>query len=164
MNKVMFVKEIKKSCGSCTACCSGLLYGEAHGHHFFKGRPCFFLTEKGCGIYEDRPEQPCVSYKCSYLSEAFFPEWMRPDLCGVLATNRVHKYIVDIPAKDDQPATQQEKFVPYMHLVEHKTALSGKTLMWFVTRYMEGAIPNLLIDIEGGQHRLGSAEFLAARL
>ena len=151
-SKVMFVKDLKKSCGACTACCSGALRGEAHGHHFYKGRPCFFLTEKGCGIYENRPESPCVTYKCGYLAEPFFPEWMRPDLSGALATPRVHEYVED----------NETKHIPYMYVMEYGRPLSGKALMWFVEKYFAGDIPNLLIDIEGGVHKIGRPDFLRA--
>lgn len=155
---VVVVGDLKKSCGDCTACCSGALSGEAHGHYFFKGRPCFFLTGKGCSIYENRPENPCVSFKCGYLSEAFFPEWMRPDQCGILATLRVMNTKVTVDREGQQ--VEEERQIPYMFLVEYKPPMSAKNLWWFIQKHLEGAIPNLLIDIEGSHHRMGSLEFL----
>jgi hypothetical protein len=159
---VVVIKDLKKECGSCTACCSGALSGQAHGHHFFKGRPCFFLKEKGCSIYEDRPDNPCVGYRCGYLVEPFFPEWMRPDKCGFIATPRVHKYVEKV--KDGDAERDEERFIPYMQLVEYGSPASAKDLWWFVEKHLEGAIPNLLIEIEGGFHRIGNADFLKARL
>ena len=157
---VVVVGDLKKSCGDCTACCSGALSGEAHGHHFYKGRPCFFITKKGCSIYENRPENPCVSFKCGFLSEPFFPEWMRPDLCGILATMRVMKTKVTVTK--DGAETEEEKFIPYMQLLEYGQPMTGKALWWFIQKHLTGEIPNLLIDIEGGQHRMGSLDFLKA--
>ena len=159
---VIMIKDLKKSCGSCTACCSGALFGEAHGHAFFKGRPCFFVTEKGCGIYEDRPESPCKTYKCGYLAEPFFPEWMRPDLSGVLATQRVHTYKEKVKEGDQE--VERDVHIPYMHLTEYTKPMSGKALMWFMQQYLAGLIPNLLIDIEGGHHRIGRPDFMGAQL
>jgi len=157
---VVVVGDLKKSCGDCTACCSGALSGEAHGHHFYKGRPCFFITKKGCSIYENRPENPCVSFKCGFLSEPFFPEWMRPDLCGILATMRVMK--TKITVTKDGAETEEEKFIPYMQLLEYGQPMTAKALWWFIQKHLTGEIPNLLIDIEGGQHRMGSLDFLKA--
>lgn len=159
---VVVVKDIKKECGSCTACCSGALSGQAHGHYFFKGRPCFFLKEKGCSIYEDRPENPCVGYRCGYLAEPFFPEWMRPDKCGFIATPRVHKYVEKV--KDGDVEKDEDRFIPYMQLVEYGNNSSAKHLWWFIEKQLEGSIPNLLIEIDGGFHRMGQIDFLKARL
>ena len=157
---VIVVGDLKKTCGDCTACCSGVLSGEAHGHYFYKGRPCFFLTQKGCSIYANRPENPCVSFKCGYLSEAFFPEWMRPDLCGILATTRVMRSTVMVTK--DGAEVEEERHIPYMHLVEYGKAMTGKALWWFIQKHLQGEIPNLLIDIEGHHHRMGSLEFIRA--
>lgn len=159
---VALIKDLQKKCGECTACCSGALSGNAHGHFFFKGRPCFFLSSSGCSIYEDRPENPCVGYKCGYLSETFFPEWMRPDKCGILATPRVYKYVEKV--KDGDTEHDEERYIPYMQLVEYHSPMAAKSLWWFIEKYLEGAIPNLLIEIDGGYHRMGSNEFLKARM
>lgn len=157
---VVVIGDLKKSCGECTACCSGALSGEAHGHYFYKGRPCFFLTGKGCGIYENRPENPCVSFKCGYLSENFFPEWMRPDKCGILATLRIMK--TKVMVEKDGAQVEEERQLPYMFLVEYQQPMSGRALWWFIQKHLEGSIPNLLIEIDGGHHRMGSREFLLA--
>lgn len=159
---VIMIKDLKKECGECTACCSGALAGQAHGHYFFKGRPCFFLKKGGCSIYEDRPENPCVGYKCGYLSEAFFPEWMRPDKCNILATPRVHKYLEKV--KENDVERDEERYIPYMQLLEYGGSASAKSLWWFIEKHLEGIIPNLLIEIEGGYHRMGSLDFLKAKL
>jgi len=159
---VIMIKDLKKECGECTACCSGALAGQAHGHYFFKGRPCFFLKKDGCSIYEDRPENPCVGYKCGYLSEAFFPEWMRPDKCNILATPRVHKYLEKV--KENDVERDEERYIPYMQLLEYGGSASAKSLWWFIEKHLEGIIPNLLIEIEGGYHRMGSLDFLKAKL
>jgi len=78
----------KRTCDSCTKCCQGTLTGKAYGHDFAPGKPCFFVGEKGCTIYADRPENPCVSFKCEWLAADYLPMWMRPDLSKVIAVRR----------------------------------------------------------------------------
>lgn len=158
-NPVVVLKDLKKSCGDCTVCCSGALSGEAHGHAFFKGRPCFFVTTKGCSIYEDRPESPCKSFKCGYLSENFFPEYMRPDISGALTTMRVFKYTEKVMQDDKE--VEVEKFIPYMHVIDYKHTMDAATLMWFIEKYMVNSIPNLLLDIKGGIRKVGRPDFMA---
>lgn len=73
-----------RTCDSCTMCCQGYLSGIAHGHSFQPGKPCFFVAEKGCSIYADRPADPCKSFKCEWLAKDYLPMWMRPDLSKVI--------------------------------------------------------------------------------
>lgn len=72
-----------KKCGTCTACCDGLLHGDIHGHYMGNGKPCFFL-DKGCTIYENRPEYPCVSFKCLWLDKEEVPDFMKPENAGCI--------------------------------------------------------------------------------
>lgn len=156
MNEVIPIFQVKnktKSCGSCSACCSGVLTGEAYGHSFYDGRPCFFLTEKGCGIYENRPENPCVSYECAYLYKDFFPHWMRPDLSGAICTTRAH--MLDKKHKDDE-----DEFIYYLQVLEYDKKLSAQTLMWFIENQRNGNIENLLIRLDGATYRFGSDRFV----
>lgn len=72
-----------RECGSCTACCTWLI-GEAYDSKFGNGVSCKYLTCSGCGIYEKRPTV-CKKYQCAW-SQYLFPEEMRPDKCGFLAS------------------------------------------------------------------------------
>jgi hypothetical protein len=76
-----------RSCGECTECCSGTLVAEQHGHSMQRGRPCFFVSNKGCTIYKDRPEH-CQKFKCEWLAKDYLPMWMRPDLSKVIVVQR----------------------------------------------------------------------------
>lgn len=50
------------------------------------GRPCAFRAPGGCGIYEQRPQQPCRDFVCGWLEAGSpFPEDWRPDRLGLLA-------------------------------------------------------------------------------
>jgi hypothetical protein len=85
-------EEIKpqRSCDGCTKCCQGHLHGTAHGHSFQSGKPCFFVGDKGCSIYADRPQNPCVDFKCEWLAQDYLPMWFRPDLSKVIVVKRQH--------------------------------------------------------------------------
>ena len=63
-------KPIRK-CGECSLCCEGWVYGTVFGRAIYKGMPCFYL-EKGCTVYKQRQEDPCKTFKCSWLGEDQF--------------------------------------------------------------------------------------------
>ncbi len=73
-----------RPCGECTACCAGMLIGEAYGNKFGYGKHCVFLVENKCSIYATRP-QVCRNYQCAW-SQGLLPEWMKPSRCGVLVS------------------------------------------------------------------------------
>jgi Fe-S-cluster containining protein len=73
-----------RPCGPCTACCSGQLVGQAFGNFFGHGKPCVFLHENKCGIYNDRPPV-CRKYQCAW-SQGLLPEDLRPDKCGLMVS------------------------------------------------------------------------------
>jgi hypothetical protein len=79
----------QRTCDGCTKCCQGHLQGTAHGHSFQAGKPCFFVSDKGCSIYAERPERPCKSFKCEWLNSDYLPMWFRPDLSKVIVTDRM---------------------------------------------------------------------------
>ena len=78
-----------KPCGDCTACCDGFLIGNSHGNMFGDGKCCPFLLEKKCAIYNDRPRS-CINYQCAW-TQNLFPEWMKPNQCGVMISVEVDK-------------------------------------------------------------------------
>lgn len=72
-----------RGCGGCTACCEGWLTDKSM--KLFPGSACVHISSRGCGIYESRPEKPCRSFKCAWLTEPdHFPEAMRPDRSGAI--------------------------------------------------------------------------------
>ena len=129
-----------RSCNGCTKCCEGWLEGSAHGHAFYRGRPCFFLN-KSCSIYESRPYEPCRSYKCAWLDDIQFPEWMKPDLVNVIINQAKYKDI------------------SYYILVEAGSRLDVKVLSWMIEWVLNNN-QNLMYYIDGGRNRIGSKEFL----
>ena len=134
----------KRTCDSCTACCEGWLSGQAHGHHFFRGRPCFFLNNK-CTIYKDRPQDPCVNFKCTWLEEEVLPMWMRPDLSNI---------IVRKLTKDS---------ITYYEVTETEKPMSAPVLNWLIQWALNNTI-NLYYKINNGPNKLGTKEFIALDL
>lgn len=77
-----------RECGDCTACCDGFLIGNSHGNKFGNYKPCLFLVEKKCTIYQDRP-QSCHDYQCAW-TQGILPEWMKPTSCGVFVSVEIN--------------------------------------------------------------------------
>ena len=134
----------ERFCNGCAKCCEGWLQGEAYGHAFYKGRPCFFLN-KTCSIYDTRPENPCRTFKCSWLAEDIFPHWMKPDLVNIIIVKREVENII------------------FYEVVEAGSTMDSKTLNWLV-QWAINTGNNIVYQIEGGPNRFGSQEFLKANL
>ena len=131
---------MNRACNGCTKCCEGWLEGTVNGHAFFRGRPCFFLN-KGCSIYESRPQDPCRSYNCAWVDDMQFPEWMKPDLVNVIINRVKHKDLM------------------YYVLVESGSLLNVKVLSWMI-QWALNTNQNLMYYVDGGMNRVGSKEFL----
>lgn len=86
-------KKADRSCGSCTKCCDGWLSGTAYGHDFSPGKPCYFVTRKGCSIYPIRPDSPCKTFRCHWKENTRLPDWMQPSKSGVIVMVRYLKGI-----------------------------------------------------------------------
>lgn len=84
----------KRTCDGCTECCQGTLTGEVYNHSFLPGKPCFFVGEKGCTIYADRPVDPCKTFKCDWLAYDYLPMWLRPDLSKVIIVRTIEDDVV----------------------------------------------------------------------
>ena len=77
-----------RECGECTACCTVLNIPRlAKG----PGVSCHNLTPTGCGIYEDRPDQPCKSFNCAWL-QGFLGDDDRPDKAGAIIWQSLLSY------------------------------------------------------------------------
>jgi hypothetical protein len=131
-----------RSCNGCTACCEGWLWGSAHGHNFYAGRPCHFMCESGCSIYENRPEDPCKTFKCMWLINDDIPEWLKPNLSKVIIVQR-----------------NNEKVGDYIEVYETGQKIDSTVLSWFF-EYHLSTKTNISIQIAGGWMNYGTNEFL----
>lgn len=73
-----------RQCFPCNACCEGWLTAEINGVQMMPGKPCAHISDKGCGIYEKRPQNPCRVFKCGWLKSDEMPEHMKPSECGAI--------------------------------------------------------------------------------
>lgn len=74
-----------RTCGTCTACCDGWASANIYGHEVAPGKPCPFVRDHRCSIYERRPLNPCRNFECAWLAAGSpFPEHFRPDRLGVI--------------------------------------------------------------------------------
>ena len=136
------MSENKRTCGSCTKCCEGWLSGEALGHSFYPGKPCHFISiGKGCSVYSKRPKDPCVSYKCAWLLNLDFPEWMKPDEVNA---------IIDF---------REINGIKYIQVNEAGETLRSDVLTWIIQYCIKEKL-NLSWKIKNGNNFLGTQEFL----
>lgn len=142
-NVIPIIPTPQRTCGECTACCDGWLHGEAYGHNFYRGKPCFYV-HKGCTIYQDRPSTPCKSYKCTWLEEDILPMWMRPDLCGVILSKR------------------EFEGIPFYFVTEMEEPIKANVLNHLIQLALNSSV-NLEYTVDGGPNRIGTAEYIAAR-
>jgi uncharacterized cysteine cluster protein YcgN (CxxCxxCC family) len=134
----------KRTCGDCTKCCEGWLHGVAHGERFYRGKPCHFVEiGKGCTIYENRPIDPCITYKCEWLTNDDFPMWMKPSLSNVLVTKKTGK-------------------IEHYQAIEAVSKMDSAVLNWLILWAIRTG-NNLTYFVDGGPNRIGSQEFVTAK-
>ena len=135
---------MKRSCGTCTKCCEGYLPSTVKGRPFYKGKPCHFIEiGKGCTIYPERPVDPCVVYKCLWLTDDEVPTWMKPN---------------EIDAIIDQ---RQISGISYINIVEAGKTLDSRVLSWVITDLIPQG-KNVKWELDNGYNWFGSPEFLKA--
>lgn len=69
----------ENKCGSCNQCCISFDIPEIGKK---AGVPCRYLTQHGCGIYQNRPPT-CRNFQCAWLKLELKP-MMRPNRCGFI--------------------------------------------------------------------------------
>ena len=138
------VVSLDRSCNGCTACCEGWLHGSAHEHLYWRGRKCHYVGTQGCTIYESRPVDPCQTYRCQWLTNNFFPEWMKPVLSKIIITER------------------DCKGIKYFEIVETGQKMDSTILSWLFIEHVNGNLPNLHYMIDGGWNLIGTPEFVSA--
>ena len=131
-----------RACGDCTKCCEGWLHGSAFGKKFWRGRPCHYLSASQCSIYSQRPEDPCRTFNCEWLSNDSIPGWMRPDAVNAILV------------------TREREGHRFLEINEAGEKLRSEVLSWAVMYCLERRL-NLVYFIDGGVNRIGSPAFLA---
>jgi hypothetical protein len=139
-------ENVKRECGSCTECCQGWLSGQAQGKQFYSGHPCHYVCEKGCSIYENRPENPCKTFECEWLRNNDVPEWMKPDKCKVIIVTREWSY-------------EGESQGFFIDVAEAGQQIDSRILAWLFTSYLNTNVP-MRVQVAGGHRWYGNEKFL----
>lgn len=99
----------QRTCQSCTACCEGHLQLSKNLTSGSEHESCVHCTQAGCNIYANRPQEPCRTFECLWLTaNSPLPDWMRPDESRVIVTiNRFkwnhHPVVVGLQLDPDIP-------------------------------------------------------------
>ena len=129
-----------RSCDGCTECCLGWLQlSSIYGKEYELGQSCDFVTEQGCGIYNDRPQDPCRNYMCAWTFDLGIPLWMKPNKIKVVCTtHQIDNHIV-------------------LELRECGKKMSVEVLHWAFTLLHDNKIKNLRYQLDGEWYHLGPA-------
>ena len=136
-----------RSCGECTKCCEGYLYADINfddGKVIEMGpKPCPILQiGKGCGDYENRPQNPCRGFECEWLRQPdAYPEEMRPD--KILAIFSL----------------QEIEGVPYLRITEAGKRLDAEVLSHAIKLTLMNKF-NIYWEVEGKIHWFGNKDFV----
>jgi len=148
MTKISLPILPERKCGNCQKCCEGWLEADIYGNKMQAGQPCFYLEkgEGGCSIYENRPKDPCIDYKCAWLEEpGTFPAWLKPNLSNVIITKK----------------TIEDTDISYYQAVEAGSKMDASVLHWFMMFALRTGTC-IMYEIEGKSHTLASPQFDAA--
>lgn len=145
--KHYFLKKEDRTCGDCTACCLGWLSGKAYDKEFYPGNPCFYVCKTGCSIYENRPHDPCVTYKCSWiLNPDEFPEWMQPNQSKVIPTTRSW---FDVDGNENE----------YIEFISTGELMSVTTYHWIMKFHFRTKVP-VTVQVESDFGIYGPEDFV----
>jgi len=119
----------ERSCESCTKCCEGYLKADIKlkndktswmgPNDDITPHACSFLKPGiGCGAYEDRPVNPCVVFRCDYLTNPDMPESFKPNRSNAIFSTRTIKG------------------VEYTMLIEAGRKMDSEVLSWAISYHL----------------------------
>jgi len=82
---------MERNCNGCTLCCEGWLAIDTNGIKASLNKPCVNLScNVGCSAYAERPTDPCVTFKCLWLTDAEHMSLeMKPSKTKVIVQERL---------------------------------------------------------------------------
>ena len=107
----------------------------------FPGRPCHFVGEGCCTIYNERPETPCKTFSCAWKENVVMPEWLRPDKSNCILV------LID-----------QDGF-KYLKAIETEFDMKSNVLSYIIQFCIKNNV-NLTWVVKGQEYHLGSPDFL----
>lgn len=136
--------QINRECDGCVECCKGWLSACINGTPIYPDKPCRFMSTTGCTNYENRPVDPCITYKCEWLLDPNIPDWLKPDKSKVMVTHR--------------PWGPNKEYI-YWEVKECGVGIDTLVLDWFKT-YCSSNNIQLRVEIDGQWRSFGTPEFL----
>ena len=116
-----------RSCGSCTKCCEGYLSLAINDMILQDiSKKCIFLEHKSCKIYETRP-QTCQRFFCLFIKDSTIPEWLRPELSGILLRKL---------------KTEEE---PYLNVISFEDKITKEVADWLFENYTKDIYPHIFM-------------------
>lgn len=147
IKNISYFPKKSRECGECTACCEGWLHADVKlGNTEYKVRPgnqCPMIVDHKCSIHDSdlRPLHPCRDYSCVWLDNKDIPDYMRPDKCGVILTEKTLNNI------------------SYIQMVETGKKVDS-TILAQVIQYSFMNGKNIEFVVDGNTFHLGSTEFM----
>jgi hypothetical protein len=139
--RITLTVQNQRSCGTCTKCCEGNVYGTVFDTPFYKGKPCSFADiNHGCSIHKDRPDTPCKQFSCLWLKDETVPLWLKPDAVEAILTENIVNGI------------------SYICLIECEGVMRADVLSWFFSYSINNNL-NFCWQVKGGFSWIGSQEF-----
>jgi hypothetical protein len=120
-----------RSCDGCTKCCEGHLTANIYGYEMGPGKPCHFVSKKGCSIYDMRPHNPCKGFKCLWKKNGAVPLEFKPDLVDMI--------IIETSVDG----------IAYAHIVPAGKEITLEILDWAVGAVNSGRINNIVYKKDG---------------
>jgi len=80
-----------KTCGECTACCTGNLLVTIEGEEIRPGNPCRYC-EGGCTRHDNQPEKICAEFQCGWKLDNDMPDEWRPDKIGAIVVHAMYQW------------------------------------------------------------------------
>jgi len=138
--------KTKRHCGDCIACCDGRLVLDIFGKRLI-GRPCHYVSNKGCTIYKHRPKNPCKTFNCGWLRDEHFkyPAFLKPNNSGFL--------LMDWKKTDTG--------IPFIIAISGKDGYSNEAFLWLID-YCNKENLNIEFILQTpykSKHYIGSKEF-----
>lgn len=126
-----------KDCGECAVCCKFLEIPCLQKKADEWCLHCKPGTYHACSIYEDRPED-CINFHCFWRAESW-PDWLRPDKCGVLFEALPGVYTIMVSTDKSEPDAWKKKEIVKVIL---KLKSKGRPVIVRTKNNTEFFIPN----------------------
>jgi hypothetical protein len=129
-----------RECGSCTLCCKVLAVSALEKPAGTWCRHC--RPGKGCGIYEERPQE-CRTFRCLWLADPNFPEEFKPERSKIVFVLEANASRVVAHCDPGRPQTWRQE--DNYRLLKNMAAVSaplGKQVVVAISQSYTAILPD----------------------